>query len=172
MAFAGVISRALTEERRPLVRGLTEASFERLMKTCFPGIRLRNGPCQRDEDAVDEFDDVLELLRDHCVAPGEIDEWLSCCVASAAMQEQHLWQDMGMPNRALLSRLLQENFPALARRNVNDMKWKKFFYRELCQRDGLTICKSPNCADCSDYLFCFGPETPALISPVLVAHRT
>ena len=39
------------------------------------------------------------------------------------------------------------------------MKWKKFFYRQLCERSGMLICKSPRCADCVDYRICFGPES-------------
>ena len=30
--------------------------------------------------------------------------------------------------------------------------------RQLCQRAGVPICKSPHCADCCDYRICFGPE--------------
>jgi nitrogen fixation protein NifQ len=53
---------------------------------------------------------------------------------------------------------MAECFPALAARNVGDMKWKKFFYRQLCEHAAVPICKSPNCADCVDYRACFGPE--------------
>ena len=49
-------------------------------------------------------------------------------------------------------------FPGLARKNVQDMKWKKFLYRQLCEREQLLICKSPTCAECSDYDLCFGAE--------------
>jgi nitrogen fixation protein NifQ len=40
------------------------------------------------------------------------------------------------------------------------MKWKKFFYRQLCLREEILICKSPTCADCCDQAKCFGPEVP------------
>jgi nitrogen fixation protein NifQ len=53
---------------------------------------------------------------------------------------------------------MTEHFPELAKRNVGDMKWKKFFYRQLCERAEVPICKSPNCADCVDYQACFGHE--------------
>ena len=64
----------------------------------------------------------------------------------------------GLPNRAVLSRLMQTHFPTLAAKNIGDMKWKKFFYRQLCERAGVPICKSPHCADCCDFRVCFGPE--------------
>ncbi len=182
VAFAGVISQSLAAGRQPLIRGMSEGAFQRLMQTCFPGLVLSNGAdagaaLRNDADAgavlrngadagaasgdTDEFDDLLNLLHDYRSNPSEISDWLSCCIASATMQDQHLWQDMGLPNRALLSRLLADNFPALAAANSGDMKWKKFFYRQLCQRAGVPICKSPNCTDCSDYALCFGPEISA-----------
>jgi nitrogen fixation protein NifQ len=49
-------------------------------------------------------------------------------------------------------------FPALVAKNSQDMKWKKFLYRELCQREDILICKSPSCAVCTDLPLCFGPE--------------
>jgi len=158
-AFTGAIAKALATQRRPLIRGMPEDSFQRLLRSCFIDVALCNGEaadCEAPD--VDEFDDLLSLLLDNRTQASEINGWLACCVASAAMHDGHLWQDMGLPDRAQLSRLLYEYFPALATKNVGDMKWKKFFYRQLCQRAGLTICKSPNCADCSDYQACFGPE--------------
>jgi nitrogen fixation protein NifQ len=98
------------------------------------------------------------LLMEYRAAPTEELEWLCHAVATAAMRNNHLWQDMGLPSRNVLSRLMLENFPALAARNVGDMKWKKFFYRQLCERAGVPVCKSPNCADCVDYAICFGRE--------------
>jgi nitrogen fixation protein NifQ len=55
-----------------------------------------------------------------------------------------------------LSRVLRRRFEPLARRNVRDMKWKKFFYRELFMRDGVLVCKAPVCDICTDFAHCFG----------------
>ena len=41
------------------------------------------------------------------------------------------------------------------------MKWKKFFYRQLCQSEGVVICKSPVCSACEDFAQCFGQEEGA-----------
>jgi nitrogen fixation protein NifQ len=38
------------------------------------------------------------------------------------------------------------------------MKWKKFFYRELCMRDGVLVCKAPICDICTDFAHCFGDK--------------
>jgi nitrogen fixation protein NifQ len=109
--------------------------------------------------ADDEFQDLLDLLLEYRAISDEASARLCHFIARAALGENHLWQDMRLPNRDALSRLLRENFPALAAKNVNNMKWKKFFYRELCARAEVPICKSPHCAACCDYAVCFGPET-------------
>jgi nitrogen fixation protein NifQ len=156
LAFAGVITEALRCGRQPLIRGLSEARFQKLLNEFFFGIALTNGtPAPAPND---EFDDLVELLLEHRAEPSEPEAWLAYAVASAAMGENHLWQDMGLPSRKELSELMREHFPALAAMNSRDMKWKKFFYRQLCGRAGVPICKSPHCAECCDYAICFGPE--------------
>lgn len=106
----------------------------------------------------DEFDDLLALLLEHRADPGDANARVAHWVATAAMGNNHLWQDMKLPNRKALSSLMIENFPTLAAKNTGDMKWKKFFYRQLCERAEVPICKSPHCAECCDYAICFGPE--------------
>lgn len=164
LAFAGVISRGLQTGRQPLIRGIDEARFRRLADAYTPGLDCRNNTgdvAAPHRFAVDEFDDLVELLLEHRARPAQPDEdpgWLACVIATAAMGDNHLWQDLGLPSRDVLSRLLRENFPTLAALNTRDMKWKKFFYRQLCERAGVMICKSPNCAECCDFRACFGPE--------------
>jgi len=106
----------------------------------------------------DEYGDLVALLMDY--RRDNSAETLRLChtIAQASMGENHLWQDMGLASRKELSSLLQTHFPALVARNVGDMKWKKFFYRLLCERAEVPICKSPHCAECDDKPICFGPE--------------
>ena len=42
------------------------------------------------------------------------------------LRDNHLWQDMGLPSRAVLSQLMTENLPRLAALSCADMKWKGF----------------------------------------------
>ncbi|HZV53685.1 MAG TPA: nitrogen fixation protein NifQ [Rhodocyclaceae bacterium] len=156
IAIAGVVGMSLRRGRQPLISGLSEARFQKLLNEYFVGIALSNG--EAPASIADEFDDILELLLEHRAEPTEPAAWLAHAVASAAMGENHLWQDMGLPSRKHLSALLQAGFPTLAARNTGDMKWKKFFYRQLCERAEVPICKSPHCAECCDYGICFGPE--------------
>ena len=157
LAFAGVISQRYDNCARPLIRGLGAMEFQRLMKSCFPGMLLDNGS-PASPDGADEFDDLVALLSECRVADSEALRWLCHAVATAALGDNHLWQDMGLPSRSLLTHLIAGCFPGLAARNAADMKWKKFLYRQLCERAGIRVCKSPNCAVCADFGDCFGPE--------------
>ncbi|MBL8387889.1 MAG: nitrogen fixation protein NifQ [Hydrogenophaga sp.] len=119
---------------------------------------------QRMRTRHDEIDDLMALLLDHAdrSAGSKADlyhvAWLIAC---ASLGDQHLWQDLGLPSRDALSALISHWFPALKTLNSGDMKWKKFFYRQLCLKEEILICKSPSCAQCSDQPVCFGPELPA-----------
>lgn len=108
----------------------------------------------------DEVEDLRALLLAHAepaLSSGEI-EAVALAIAVASLGDRHLWQDLGLPSRAELSALMRRCFPALVARNLGDMKWKKFFYRLLCEQAEILICKSPSCAVCSDQPQCFGPE--------------
>jgi nitrogen fixation protein NifQ len=108
--------------------------------------------------AAPEEPDLRALLIEHR-SSGRIEElWLSHIIARRSLGNNHLWQDLGLTCRADLSQLMQRHFRGLALLNHRDMKWKKFFYRQLCQREGVLICKSPNCDVCTDFSLCFGEE--------------
>jgi nitrogen fixation protein NifQ len=107
----------------------------------------------------DEVDDVLGLLLQHAnPAAGDATE-IARAIAVACLGDQHLWQDLQLGSRAELSALLQHWFPTLVQRNSGDMKWKKFLYKQLCEREALFVCRSPSCASCTEHALCFGPET-------------
>ena len=110
------------------------------------------------EERTDEFNDILCLLLDNAFARDGENERLARFIACASLKENHLWQDMGLPNRAVLSELMKQYFYPLYRKNTHDMKWKKFFYKQICEREGFHLCKSPSCGECVDYGKCFGPE--------------
>jgi nitrogen fixation protein NifQ len=109
----------------------------------------------------DEIDDLMALLLDHAdrsAGPKAELYHMAWLIACASLGDGHLWQDMGLPSRDALSLLIHRWFPALSARNVDNMKWKKFFYRQLCLKEEILICKSPSCSDCADYGRCFGQE--------------
>ncbi len=109
----------------------------------------------------DEVDDVRALLLDHAnPAAGTPAEGAAMTehLALACLGDPHLWQDLQFSSRTELTALMQHWFPGLVARNHADMKWKKFFYKQLCERAELMICKAPTCAVCTDHPVCFGPE--------------
>lgn len=116
-----------------------------------------------DYIAVDECEEqrwVRELLEGGTSADGDLSRWLAAIVARRAMEGNHLWEDLGFPDRTVLSRLMQRHFAPLAQLNANAaMRWKRFFYRRLCEQEGATHCTSPTCSNCSDVDKCFAPDS-------------
>ena len=115
--------------------------------------------CDAGSDTPEE-PDLRSLLLDHATRPGPPREtrWLATIVARACQGRHHLWQDLGLDNRTQLSDLMWRHFAPLAQANSRDMKWKKFFYRCLCDREGISFCPAPRCDDCPDQRNCFSPE--------------
>ncbi len=120
-----------------------------------------------DDDMALEEQDLRDLLLSHRAGARVEEVWLAHIVARRSLAENHLWQDLGLRNRDELNALLTRHFPSLVALNHANMKWKKFFYRTLCQSEGIVICKSPNCETCDDFAVCFGDEmgTPLLPNP-------
>jgi nitrogen fixation protein NifQ len=102
---------------------------------------------------------LRELLWRFRTVPAPITSLLSVLVARRATRPNHLWQDLGLANRGELCRLMQRHFASLARRNTQDMKWKKFFFRMICRDEGYTLCSAPSCSECCDFSACFGDES-------------
>lgn len=110
----------------------------------------------------DEVDDLVALLLEHAAAAAGSAEAVRAvaeCVAIGCLGDNHLWQDLQLSSRRELSALFAHWFPALAAKNAHDMKWKKFLYKQLCEREELFVCKAPSCAVCIDRAACFGPES-------------
>ena len=139
------------------------SDYIRLLQRHFPRDAWRlmaeatDAPAQPPE-RLDEFDDLVTLLLEKRADESDETRWLAHALATACMGDNHLWQDMGLPHRAALSELMLTRFPALAAKNSGDMRWKKFLYKQLCERAEVFICKAPSCAVCVDYDNCFGPE--------------
>jgi nitrogen fixation protein NifQ len=145
----------------PHALGLKEEQFDRLLGRCFPGYRLAaSAPSGKtlDFSRMLEKEDLEQLLHQYAVSAREETDWLIAILVAACLGSDHLWQDLGLWNRSELSGLLEHNFPELAARNQRDMKWKKFLYKQLCEAEGLYLCRAPSCEVCLDYSNCFGDE--------------
>jgi nitrogen fixation protein NifQ len=170
LALAGVLSAAFECHGRRLLPlpGLDAGATRALFMRWFPGAdralaldweALRGA--ERAEPRRDEIEDLVGLLRNHAAVdagPVAASDAVAHALACASLGQNHLWQDLRLPSRRELSALIGRWFPALAARNTHDMKWKKFFYKQLCEREQLFICKAPSCGVCTDHGLCFGSE--------------
>ena len=154
-------SQALDVGAMPQRLGLDKAVFRQLMTHYFPGAVVErfdaNGP-QFDRSRLDESEDLITLYLAHRRDETPIPDWFATILAVGCLGSDHLWQDLGLWSRKDLSLMINHAFPALAAKNDRDMKWKKFFYKQLCNQEGVYTCRAPSCEVCADYLDCFGPE--------------
>lgn len=109
-------------------------------------------------DRHQEFEDLLALLTEHAMERSVATRSLARWIAYSCMGDNHLWEDLGLPDRPELTRLMQDLFPTLRALNRANMRWKKFFYKQLCERADVFTCRSPSCDVCNEYDACFGPE--------------
>lgn len=155
----------------PLDLGLGESCFNQLVDENFPSAGAEELPLldanhllvQRSrmrselrELRGDENDELTILLSEYLAEgmPKELPE----IVATGCLGGDHLWQDLGFTGRDMLSELMSMAFPGLKALNDRDMKWKRFFYKQLCERGGGYVCRAPSCDECAGYAECFGPE--------------
>lgn len=183
LVLAGVIGTAVALQGTHGVSlpALDAAAARALLARWFPGaealVHFDEGaqpPMERASSRLDEVDDLMSLLTDHADAAAgsaQAARDVAWAIAVGSLGDNHLWQDLRLPSRRELSALIGRWFPSLAARNDRDMKWKKFFYRQLCERENVPICKSPSCGVCSDLALCFGTEERAAPLPPLPAAR-
>jgi nitrogen fixation protein NifQ len=165
----------------PYFLGLQQADFERMV----PRVSGLLGPelmahilsageifarAQSRQHAQEDLrQELLELRRDEWLelrdlidgfaANADVREFkLAEIVAAGCLGGDHLWRDLGFAKRGELSDFMLQNFPQLAALNSKDMKWKKFFYKQLCELGGGYVCRSPSCEACGAYADCFGSE--------------
>ncbi|MDR8726795.1 nitrogen fixation protein NifQ [Burkholderia pseudomultivorans] len=80
---------------------------------------------------------------------------IASIVAHACLRPDHLWRDLGLDGRDAVSAMLDRYFPALAARNVANLRWKKFLAQETAMSLGVPAGPAPGCPGCEDYGFCF-----------------
>ncbi|WP_445222343.1 nitrogen fixation protein NifQ [Bradyrhizobium sp. Pa8] len=139
--------------------GLTVDELNELLAKYFPfapvwvTISVKSSGSTSDEEIM-----VRDLLLAQRSTKGEISRWLAAMIARRAMEPNHLWEDLGLRERTELSRLLARHFAPLAAQNSKNMRWKRFFYRRLCEDEGWAMCTTPVCTQCKDFNHCFGEE--------------
>ncbi|WP_063553273.1 nitrogen fixation protein NifQ [Burkholderia territorii] len=80
---------------------------------------------------------------------------IATIIAHACLRPDHLWRDLGLDGRDAVSAMLDRYFPALAARNIAQLRWKKFLAQEVAASLGLPAGPAPGCPGCEDFGFCF-----------------
>ena len=164
--FGYLIARMLSSQvagmgDMPRYLGLSKAVFTQLMQHHFSGLDLqefdRHGKVL-DPRRSDEHAELRQLFVSHADGLPHTTEWVADILIAGCMGGDHLWQDLGLWSRKDLTALIRTTFAPLADKNIHDMKWKKFFYKQLCIQEGVYTCRAPSCQVCADYAECFGPE--------------
>lgn len=163
--LACVLSRALEEidageATATEATGLTQAELRDILNGSFPaptGHAFRLEEVSDVEPGLEE-----ELLRDLLLAHARAGDSASVrfakIIARRALRHDHLWRELGLFDRVELTRLLATHFPTLAAGNTNNMRWKRYLYRKLCEAEGFSLCTAPTCRECKDLESCFCPE--------------
>ena len=142
--------------------GLEKDDFYQLVNYYFPSLIIGFGAPSKmtfDESRLPEREELERLLGNHqdkSQAVGDL--WLKVLVAGLNGSD-HLWEDMGFDHRGELSKFITDFFPQLSIKNTQNMKWKKFVYKQMCiaEEIGYT-CRAPSCEVCADYDQCFVTE--------------
>ncbi len=145
----------------PDFMGLEGEQFSQLKNHLFPGSSIPDyapSGSKLDFSRMLEKDDLVNLLKDFSNPDILEIDWIIGVLVAGSLGSDHLWQDLGLWSRSQLSAMLQYNVPELAAKNTKDMKWKKFLYKQLCEAEGLYLCRVPSCEVCTDYSKCYGSE--------------
>lgn len=160
--LASILAVAAMEDGTVAERaGLAAADLASILAQWFPaacgmGVAWSAQGADAEDD---EIAMVRDLLLAHRSSEGDTGRWLAAMIARRAMEPNHLWEDLGLRDRSELSRLLSRHFAPIASRNTQNMRWKRFFYRALCESDGFVMCTTPVCTECRDFDLCFGDES-------------
>lgn len=163
--LACVFSRALEEidageATATEATGLSRAELRDILTSRFPA-RLASA-FSLEEVSDPPLGMEEELLRGMLLAHAPAGDMTSArfakIIARRALRDDHLWRDLGLSDQAELSRLLATHFPKLASGNTQNMRWKKYLYRKLCEAEGFSLCTATSCRECNDFKDCFGPE--------------
>lgn len=146
--------------------GLGDDELSDLLHLYFPAVELGTLPWGSFPAATAPLPlntDLLRLLFDYL--PSDTDgwtpppsPWLARILAARAAHPGHLWIAMGLFARPELTAAIHRHLPALALANDKGMRWKRFLFKQLCDRTGGVMCRTPDCGECSDYALCFARE--------------
>lgn len=143
--------------------GLNNSDLDAILERYFPAADrtfLKQHLSSEAEQPTERNDAVLSILL--CHLPENIDRddlqtavWLASILAARAAIPGHLWVAMGLTERPQLTAAIRRHLPSLAVANNQNMRWKRYLYKQVCELNGGVMCKAPTCGVCSDYALCF-----------------
>jgi nitrogen fixation protein NifQ len=158
--LAGLLAVAVHDATDPAgALGLSADEFTTLCHSAFPAAdpHLFAGRANARPPAANP--EIFSLLLGYVTADASpLAVWLAKALATRAACPGHLWVAMGLPERPQLSAAIRRHLPALFAANNRNMRWKRFFFKQLCDRSGGNLCQNPDCGTCSDHDLCFAPE--------------
>jgi len=166
-ALGCILAHALREQAAGLgpataLLGLSGAELAALAARWLPGADLagidsagttRPAPLR---DVEQQAIEVLVLWRAGAAGP-EV-RWLAAILARRSMETRHLWEDLGLPARPALTQMIARFLPGLAAANAHNMRWKKFFARQICSDAAFALCPAPICDACDERHICFAVD--------------
>jgi nitrogen fixation protein NifQ len=141
----------------PECLGLDARMYGRMLAHHFPGVVRPAASCARPWDAADmpEYAELKALFTEYQAAHVHVQPWWIELLIIGCCGRNHLWEDLGLFDRRDLNSLMHTHFQGLAAKNDRDMKWKKFLYKQLCEREGIIACPAPTCDECAHFSDCF-----------------
>lgn len=153
----------LGRSQLPRFMGLSETAYFQLLACCgcqpvLMGLLQQQRQTLMTELLLPREEECQELINwlENYTVTSEFP--LARIIAVASLGFNHLWQDLGLDSRQQLRELMTSCFPSLVAMNDKNMRWKKFFYKQLCALGGNYVCRSPSCDDCVERQACFAPE--------------
>lgn len=137
--------------------GLTAEEVDALLTHYFPAVDRDLIPhALLFGDGLGIAEDVYAVIEPH-ISAGEKGpaHWLARIISVRTEIPGHLWVSIGLRERPELGGTIKRILPGLFAANSQNMRWKRYLFREICHRNGGVLCKSPNCGVCSDYELCF-----------------
>jgi nitrogen fixation protein NifQ len=162
--FACLLSVATEDSSDPVAAlGLDDSDLASILALYFPDIDrsfLDQSLFSSAEKPQEQNDDILSILISHLPKEADHDKlqtslWLAHILAARAALPGHLWVAMGLTERPQLTAAIRRHLPSLADANNQNMRWKRYLYKQVCNMNGGMMCKAPNCGVCSDYVLCF-----------------
>ncbi len=123
--------------------------IEEIADSTIPEMKFIRAPSPKYQS------DLINLLWKYRVNNSSESKLMAAVISAACYGSRHLWEDIGLTGRPEVTCLLETHFPDVARRNVQNYKWKKFLFVELGNSLGLDDLRPPKCDGCDQFGVCF-----------------